>query len=142
MGSPGAIKLPGDHPLILFDGVCNLCNGAVQFVINRDKRGVFRFASLQASSAAGYLSAFQVKGPHLYSILLIKDGKLYDRSNAILEIARELSGPWPALYAFKIIPAFIRNAVYKLIAANRYRIFGKKDECMIPTPELKARFLQ
>ena len=142
MGPSDTIKPSHDHPLILFDGVCNLCNGAVQFVINRDKEGMFRFASLQSSSADRYLKKFRVKGQHLYSILLIKDNKLYDQSNAILEIARELSGLWPALYAFKIIPAFIRNAIYKLVASNRYRIFGKKDECMIPTPELKARFLQ
>jgi predicted DCC family thiol-disulfide oxidoreductase YuxK len=142
MGSPDPLIVPVPINLILFDGVCNLCNGAVQFIIKRDPKNKFRFASLQSEVARTHIRNFQHENSQLYSILLIKDGKVYDRSSAILEIARELSGAWPLVYMCKIIPRFIRDAVYGWIAKNRYRFFGKTDVCMIPTPELKARFVE
>lgn len=142
MGSPAPLTESAPHNLVLFDGICNLCNGAIQFIVERDPKQKFRFASLQSEAAQHHITHFSLSGPHLYSILLIKKGKVYDRSSAALEIARELSGLWPVLYGFKIIPRFIRDALYNLVAANRYWLFGKKDECMIPTPELKARFIQ
>lgn len=129
------------HPVILFDGVCNLCNASVLFIIARDPHARFRFASLQSAFGQEQLLKFGLSVSELNSVMLIRNGVLYQKSNAALEIARHLRGLWPILYAFKIIPRFIRNAVYDWIARNRYRWYGKKDECMIPTPELKARFI-
>jgi predicted DCC family thiol-disulfide oxidoreductase YuxK len=142
MGSPDPLTKSVTHNLVLFDGVCNLCNGAVQFIIKRDPDRKFRFASLQSATAQQLIQDLKLSGPHLYSIILIKNGRAYDRSSAILEIAKELSGLWRALYVFKIIPRFIRDVVYGWIAKNRYRFFGKKDECMIPTADLKSRFAE
>lgn len=130
-----------EHPVILFDGVCNLCNGAVQFIVKRDHRGRFRFASLQSAFGKEQCEQFSLPTDRLYSILLIKKGKVYDRSDAILEITKDLRGIWPVLSFFKILPKVFRDAVYDMISRNRYRWFGRKDTCMIPTPELKARFL-
>jgi predicted DCC family thiol-disulfide oxidoreductase YuxK len=127
--------------IILFDGVCNLCNGAVQFVIKRDRWGKFNYAALQSSSGQQLLKEHHLPLTDFYSIVLIKNGKVYQKSRAALEIARGLSGLWPLLYTFIIVPSFIRNGIYNWISANRYKWFGRKDECMIPTPELKSRFL-
>ena len=141
MGSPHSLASNIDHPIILFDGVCNLCNNSVQFVIRRDQQRKFRFASLQSNVGQHYLQRFGVK-PDVYSIILIQDGRVFDRSSAALEIAKNLSGAWPAFYTLKIIPKFLRDIVYDFIARRRYKWFGKKDECMIPTPDLKDRFLE
>jgi predicted DCC family thiol-disulfide oxidoreductase YuxK len=137
MGSPGSI----DHPVLLFDGVCNLCNSSVQFIINHDPQGRFRFAALQSEFGQKQLTLYNFHKEQLLSVILVINGKAYDRSRAVLEIARRLSGLWPLMYAFIIVPPFIRNFVYDWISGNRYRWFGKKDECMIPTPELTARFI-
>ncbi len=134
-------KLLKNHPVILFDGVCNLCNGSVQFIIKRDPLSKFSFASLQSTVAAQLLKNFEVSSHDIYSILLIKNGVLFDRSDAILEIAKDLKGPWPALAIFKFLPKTFRDFFYRLIAANRYRLFGKQDSCLLPTPELRARFM-
>jgi len=130
-----------NHPVILFDGVCNLCNSSVLFIIQRDPQSQFRFASLQSEFGKSYLEKFGLPVTELNSVLLIKDGKLFQKSNAALEIAKLLSGAWPVFYVFKLVPAFLRDGCYSWIARNRYRWFGKKDACMIPTPELKSRFL-
>lgn len=130
------------HPILLFDGVCNLCNGAVQFIIQRDPSGIFRFASLQSEAAAGMLARFPEAPRNISTIVLLENGRLYTRSDAALRAARYLPAPWPALYGFIIIPRPLRNAVYDWIARNRYRWFGKKDQCMVPAPELKERFLE
>ena len=127
--------------VILFDGVCNLCNSSVQFVINHDPRSSFQFAALQSASGKALLKIHGLPDTNLYSVILIRGHQVYQRSRAALEIARGLSGLWPLLYIFVIVPPFIRNGVYDWIAANRYRWFGEKNECMIPTPELKSRFL-
>jgi predicted DCC family thiol-disulfide oxidoreductase YuxK len=113
----------------------------VQFIIKRDPKRKFRFASLQSATAQQLTKDLALSGTHLYSIILIKNGRVYDRSSAILEIAKELSGLWSVMYVFRIIPRFFRDALYDWIAKNRYRFFGKKDECMIPTPDLKSRFI-
>ena len=127
--------------LIFFDGVCNLCNGFVQFVIKNDTEGKYRFGALQSPEAE---AIFKTLG-HEYTIpktvILVQDGKLYQKSEAALRIARGLDFPWPLFYSFIVVPSFIRDWVYDFIARNRYRWFGKKDSCMIPTPELKSRFL-
>lgn len=126
--------------VILFDGVCNLCNGAVQFIIKRDSKKFFFFASLQSSYGQQLLRE-RMLGQTLETIILLKDHQTLQKSDAALEIARHLSGAWPALYVFKLVPRFIRDGVYQWIARNRYRFFGKRDACMVPTAELKSRFL-
>ena len=130
-----------EHPILFFDGVCNLCTGSVQFIIKRDRKDVFRFAALQSEQAEQYLSRFGTNITELNTILLLEDGKLYKRSTAALRIVRRLNGAWPLLYGFIIIPAFIRDGIYSQIAKRRYKIWGKQDSCMIPTAELKAKFL-
>lgn len=138
MGALDTVKVGA---IILFDGHCNLCNGSVQFIIKRDSSGTFKFASLQSPIGQHHLLKLGLPVEQLYSIVLIKDGILFQKSNAALEIAKNLDGLWPVLYIFKIIPRFIRDWVYDIIAKNRYSWFGKKDVCMIPTPALKSRFL-
>lgn len=130
-----------DHAVIFFDGVCNLCNHSVQFIIKRDHKDYFRFAALQSDIANQKLSDFDLKSENLKTIILLEDGKVYLRSTAALRIAKHLSGGWPILFGFIIIPAFIRDFVYQLIASNRYRIWGKTESCMVPSPDLKAKFL-
>ena len=133
---------PADR-LVLFDGVCNLCNGAVQFIIDRDRTTRFRFAALQSDRAAKIIEerGLTVRTDEPDSVMLIEDGKVYDRSDAALRIARELDGIWPVFYAFIVVPRFLRDAVYKFIARHRYAWFGKTETCRVPTPELRARFL-
>lgn len=130
-----------DKPIILFDGVCNLCNNAVQFVLKHDKKNLFRFASLQSDSAKSLLIKYDLHADNLNSVVLIQNGKAFTKSAAALSIAKTLSGPVKILYGFIIVPPFIRNAVYTLIADNRYRWFGKKDNCMLPSPDVASRFL-
>jgi predicted DCC family thiol-disulfide oxidoreductase YuxK len=128
--------------IILFDGVCNLCNGAVQFVIKRDRRNYFKFAALQSDFAQKKIASFNLTAVHGNSILLLENGKVYQQSTAALRIAKKLNGLWPMFYAFVIIPPFIRNAVYRLVARNRYRWFGRQEACWVPTPALKHKFLE
>jgi predicted DCC family thiol-disulfide oxidoreductase YuxK len=130
-----------DSRVVLFDGVCNLCNSSVLFIIKRDTRAKLKFASLQSDYGSEQLKRFSLPVSALNSVLLVREGRLFQKSNAALEIARMLDGMWPLMYAFKIVPSFIRDLIYNWIANNRYRWFGKKEECMIPTPEMKARFV-
>jgi predicted DCC family thiol-disulfide oxidoreductase YuxK len=128
-------------PLILFDGDCNLCNGAVQFVIRRDPLEHFRFASLQSAAGRAALAAAGVTGSLPDSIVLVRDGKVATKSGAALAIARGLRLPWPLLTVFWLVPYPLRDLVYDWIARNRYRWFGKREECWVPTKELRERFL-
>jgi predicted DCC family thiol-disulfide oxidoreductase YuxK len=130
-----------DKPIVLFDGVCNLCNSAVKFVIRQDKKNSFLFASLQSEMGQQLLSQYNFPLDELNSFILIENNKAYTRSTGALRVVKKLKGLWPLLYGFIIVPGFIRDAVYNWIGKNRYKWFGKKEECMIPTPELKARFL-
>ena len=130
-----------DQPVILFDGVCNFCNGAVNFVIKRDKKVKLKFSTLQSDSAAQLLGKFNLSAIDLNSFVLVENNKAYTRSTAALKVFRYLDGLWPLMYGFIIVPEFLRDAVYKLIAKNRYRWFGIRKECMIPTPETRSRFL-
>lgn len=130
-----------DHPLILFDGVCNFCNSTVNFVIKRDKNAVLRFAALQGNIARGILAYDHLPAMDMSSFVLIEKGKIYTRSTAALRVCRYMNNGWPLMYGFMIIPRFIRDIVYNWIAKNRYKWFGKKEVCMIPTPDLKERFL-
>ena len=126
---------------VLFDGVCNFCNASINFVIDRDSKGIFKFAALQSEIGQEILKKYGLKQNDFDSIILEKEGEIFQKSDAALEIARNLDGLWKICYIFKIIPSFLRNPIYDLIAKNRYRIFGRTDACRIPTPELKARFL-
>jgi predicted DCC family thiol-disulfide oxidoreductase YuxK len=129
------------HSIILFDGICNLCNTAVQFVIRRDNSNHFLFASLQSEEGKKILAKNDLPENAMNSFILVENGKVYDRSTAALKVVRRLKGMWRFLYGFIIVPKFIRDGIYQVISKNRYQWFGKKNECMIPTPELKARFL-
>lgn len=126
--------------VILFDGLCNLCNGAVQFVIERDQQDKFHFASLQSDFAKKELLNFDIDSTRMNSFILLENGKIYHRSTAALRVAKKLNGLWPLLYAFIIIPPFVRDGVYNYVAKNRYKWFGKKESCWVPTAELKRKF--
>jgi len=131
-------ELPSDHALVLFDGVCNLCSSSVQLIIKQDGKDYFRFASLQSDLGAALKRQHNIATD---SIVLVEDGKVYTQSSAALRIARRLKGVYPLLYGFIVLPKFIRDAVYAWIARNRYKWFGKKDACWIPTPDLKKKFI-
>lgn len=130
-----------DHPIILFDGVCNLCNSSVDFVIDRDPEARFRFASLQGEIGRGLLRQHDVAPEAMDSVVLIEEGRVHTRSTAALRIARRLPFPWPLFSIFFILPALLRDFFYDLIARNRYRWFGRRESCRMPTPELQTRFL-
>ena len=130
-----------NHPIVLFDGVCNLCSGSVQFILKRDPEGRFRFASLQSEAGRSLMVEHGLDPDALSSVVVIEDGRAYQESSAALRIARHLPGAWKLLRVFAVIPRPIRDAVYRLIARNRYRWFGKTEACWLPTPELRTRFL-
>lgn len=129
------------HSVILFDGVCNLCNGAVTFIIKRDPKNKFKFAPLQSDIGSVLTAEHNIDTAKTDSIILVENNKVYVKSTAALRIAKRLKGGYPLLYGFIILPAFFRNWIYDWIAKNRYKWFGKKESCMIPTPELKSKFL-
>jgi predicted DCC family thiol-disulfide oxidoreductase YuxK len=128
------------QPIIFFDGVCNLCNASVQFVIEHDKKDHFHFTALQGDYAKEILPKFNADPKQLSSILLLEDDKLYTKSSAALRVAKKLDGLIPLLYVFLIVPKFIRDWFYDIIAKNRYRWWGKEESCWVPTPELKSKF--
>ncbi|WP_456424654.1 thiol-disulfide oxidoreductase DCC family protein [Lutibacter sp.] len=128
--------------IILFDGVCNLCNSSVNFIIKHDTKEQFLFASLQSDAAKEILLQFSTKKLTVDSIMLIEGKNIYEKSSAILQISKHLNSGYKVLYGFIIIPKFIRDWVYDIIAKNRYKWFGKKEKCMIPTPEIKNRFIE
>jgi predicted DCC family thiol-disulfide oxidoreductase YuxK len=128
-----------DQPIILYDGVCNLCTNSVQFVIQRDPRKQFRFASLQSSVADKYLG--NQNQDRLASMVLIVDNHVYRQSTAALLTAKRLDGFWPILSVFLLIPRPIRDVIYQWLAKHRYRVLGKKEHCWRPTPDLADRFL-
>ncbi len=128
-------------PILLFDGVCNLCSSSVQFVIERDPEAKVRFASLQSEFASRTFAELKIPGDYLDSIVLLEQGKVYYKSAAALRVCRYLNGGWPLLRVFMIVPGPLRDVVYDWVARNRYRWFGKKETCWIPTPELRERFI-
>lgn len=128
--------------IILFDGVCNLCNASVNFVIKHDKKAQFLFASFQSDAAKEIMLHFNLKNLKLDSIVLVEGEKIYEKSTAALKIAKHLDGGFKAFYAFFIVPKFLRDLVYIFIAKNRYQWFGKRESCMVPSLELKNRFLE
>jgi predicted DCC family thiol-disulfide oxidoreductase YuxK len=128
--------------VVLFDGVCNLCNGTVVFVAGRDPAARFRFAALQSAIGRDLLGATGLPVDAPETLVLLEGGRVFVRSTAALRIARRLSGFWPLAYAAIVIPRPIRDAVYRLIARHRYRLFGRRETCMIPSPDLRRRFLE
>jgi predicted DCC family thiol-disulfide oxidoreductase YuxK len=128
--------------VILFDGECNLCNAWVNFVIDRDPDSYFKFSASQAEAAQPILENYGITDDAVNTVFLIEDGFLHRRSDAALRIARRLTFPWPLLFGLVFIPRFLRDPVYNLIAKNRYRWFGKREKCRVPTPELESRFLR
>ena len=127
--------------IILFDGVCNFCNGSVNFIIDRDPEGYFKFAPLQSEIGQKLLAENGIDKSVTDSVVLIEDGKAYVRTTAALRIAKRLSGAWKYFYGFIVLPAFFRDIFYKLFAEYRYKMFGKQEACMLPSPEVRARFL-
>jgi predicted DCC family thiol-disulfide oxidoreductase YuxK len=130
-----------EKKIILFDGVCNLCSSSVQFILKRDKKNQFLFGSLQGKAGQGYLKKFNLPEDTFNSFMLVEGDKLYTRSSGALRMLKYLGNGWQIFYALIIIPKFIRDSMYNFIAKNRYKWFGKKKECLIPTLELKTKFL-
>ena len=128
------------QPIVLFDGVCNFCDGAVNFVIARDKAGIFRFAPLQSEAGRELVAKYEIP-EDVDSVIRIDNDRAYLHSDAALHIAKRLGGGWRFLTAFAVLPRFVRDWFYRMFAKNRYRLFGKKDACMMPTPEIRGRFL-
>lgn len=133
--------LNSEHPIILFDGVCNFCNGAVNFVLKQDKKGVFRLAPLQSEAGQKILEQYHLSSKDFESFVLIDNGTVYKKSSAALKVLNRLPWYWKEVQILWIIPRFIRDVVYDFIARNRYKWFGKKNECMVPSPEIRNRFL-
>lgn len=126
---------------ILFDGVCNFCNGSVNFIIDRDPQAYFKFAPLQSEIGEKLLKENGIDKIETDSVVLIEDGKVYTRTTAALRIAKRLSGYWSWFYGFIVVPSFFRDIFYRLFAKYRYKMFGKQEACMLPSPEVRARFL-
>ena len=135
-------KLPKDKKIILFDGLCNLCDSAVQFIIKHDKKDVFRFVSLQSDIGKEISNYLGMNSEELNSIIVYQPGyAYYYKSEAVFEIAKELGGIYSLSTIFSILPSSITDSIYDYIAENRYKWYGKKESCMIPTPSLKSKFL-
>jgi predicted DCC family thiol-disulfide oxidoreductase YuxK len=137
-------EVSGEHPVVLFDGVCNVCNRAVNFIIDRDPEGTFRFASLQSEAGRTIVQGFGRTIPQgdPETIVVVDRSRLYEQSGAMLRIARHMRGAWPLLTALLVVPRPLRDVLYRWAAARRYKWFGKSDTCRVPTQELRARFLE
>lgn len=126
--------------ILLFDGVCNFCNSSVQFIIKRDKEAYFKFASIQSEAGQELIAQYRIPND-IDSVILIEDGRAYTESTAALKVCRHLAGAWKLFYVLLVIPPFLRNIFYRLFAKSRYRLFGQKEACMLPSAEQRARFL-
>jgi predicted DCC family thiol-disulfide oxidoreductase YuxK len=129
------------QPVILFDGICNFCNSAVNFTIKRDKKAIIQYAPLQTEKGRMFLRQYNLPTSEMKSFVFIEDGKAYTRSTAALRVCRYLRGIWPLCFALMIVPRFIRDGIYDWIAKHRYKWFGVRQECMMPTPDVRKRFL-
>lgn len=127
--------------IVLFDGVCNFCNGSVNFIIQHDKACYFKFSPLQSEIGQELMAKHGIDKTETDSVILIEDEKAYTHSTAALRVARKLDGIWSCAYAFRVVPRSLRDFFYKAFAKHRYRLFGRQDKCMLPTPEIRARFL-
>lgn len=138
---PELLSRANGRHIVLFDGVCNLCNGAVDFIVRHDHQERFAFASLQSEAGQALLLQYHLPKDAFESMVLLKEGKLYQKSSAALQIAGELSPGWKLLKGFLVVPRPLRDAVYTFIARNRYRFFGRRETCRLPSPEERQRFL-
>lgn len=134
-------RIQDQYEIVLFDGVCNLCNSAVDLIVRNDKLGNFKVGALQDDKTKEILKDYDINEDYLDSIILIRGDKVFYKSRAALEITKNLKGAWPLLYGLIVVPGFVRDPVYDWIARNRYRWFGKKETCRLPTAEERARFL-
>jgi predicted DCC family thiol-disulfide oxidoreductase YuxK len=133
--------MTNDSAIVLFDGICNFCSRSVLFIIRRDPAGYFRFAALQTDKGRLTAEKNKINLIRIDSIILIENDRVFYRSDAALRISRKLRGAWKLFYVFTVIPPFIRNFIYDLVARNRYKWFGRRDTCFIPDDDLKERFL-
>ena len=127
--------------IILFDGICNLCNSSVNFVIRRDPDKRFKFAALQSSGGQRLLQEHGLHPSQLDTFILIEEGQVYSRSTAALRVVKRLNKPWPVLYACTLIPVPIRDRLYNLVAKHRYKLFGKRETCIVPGSDVRERFI-
>ena len=130
-----------DEKIVVFDGVCNFCNYWINFAVKRDRRKKLKFTTLQGETAKKLLPQFNINPTSLSSVIFIDKGKAYTQSSASIRICKYMNGGWKLFYGLIIVPKFIRDVIYNWIARNRYKWFGKKDSCMVPTAELRERFL-
>ncbi|TLU61080.1 thiol-disulfide oxidoreductase DCC family protein [Thalassotalea litorea] len=130
------------HNIVIFDGICNFCNGAVNFIIERDIHDKYRFASMQSEAGQALIEQYQVNDVGVDTFLLIKSGKCYFRTDAALEITKDLKGFWQLIRTTLILPPQFRDFFYKCFARNRYKLFGRREQCIIPTPEIRNKFLK
>jgi predicted DCC family thiol-disulfide oxidoreductase YuxK len=135
------MKKIAQPPVLLFDGVCNLCNASVQFVIEHDKNKIFRFAAQQSDIGKSMMQRFNIPQNNLETLILIENDQFFIESDAALRTARYLDAPYSYIYWLRFVPKHLRDGVYRLVARNRYRFFGKQESCWMPTRELRARFL-
>ena len=135
-------EISDDESIILFDGVCNLCSGFVQFILPRDTEGKYRFASLQSDAGQALLAEYDLPTDELESVVLIEDGESYVKSAATIQIATGLGGSYRLLSPFRYLPRSVRDRLYDFVADHRYRWFGKKDRCMIPSEDVQSRFVE
>jgi predicted DCC family thiol-disulfide oxidoreductase YuxK len=144
MSTPTSIspnKSDEGHPVLFFDGVCALCNGLVKFVIRQDTRGKVRFSTLQSPLGQEVLRTEKIAGEFLETVLYKKEGVVFQKSDAVLELLNDLGGFWKLARLSKILPRIFRDFLYDGVARSRYSIFGKYDQCMVPGPEIRKRFL-
>jgi|CXWL01.1.fsa_nt_gi predicted DCC family thiol-disulfide oxidoreductase YuxK len=130
-----------EAPILIFDGVCNICSFGVGIVLRADKQGVFRFAFGQGERGSALKEAYGLPKGDLENVTLIEDGRYYTKSDAVIEVVRRLPFPWPLLSIFKIVPKFLRDPLYSLVARNRYRWFGIRQSCFVPAPEHLSQFV-
>ena len=130
------------NEVVIFDGVCNLCAGTVRFIVSHEAEPTLRFVPLQTPLGARLMREHGFDPEDVKTFVLVADGKAYSKSDAAIRITRYFRGPWRALAVMRIVPRFVRDRVYDLVARNRYRWFGRTDACMVPTPELRARFIE
>jgi predicted DCC family thiol-disulfide oxidoreductase YuxK len=135
-------QIPQNNPIILFDGVCNLCSGIVMFTIKRDRQGIFKFTPLQSDVGQSLLKQFNLPMDSYQSFILVEGDRYYQKSTAALRVVRRMNGLCSILYVFIVLPRPIRDLIYDLIVKNRYKWFGKKEKCLIPAPGIKSRFLE
>jgi predicted DCC family thiol-disulfide oxidoreductase YuxK len=129
------------YQVVLFDGVCNFCNHSINFVIKRDRKNLLKFAALQSEAGLQLMEQYGLSATNLQSFIFIEKGKAFDKSTAALKVCKYLGAAWPLCYGFIIVPKVIRDGLYNFVAKNRYKWFGKQNECMVPTPAVRAKFL-